>query len=179
MGILNGVPGSTIGYGGLQEGQVGSDVTWETSKRHNLGIELSAFHNELQLIVELFKERREGILIRNFTIPYASGYRADNIPYGNIGITSNKGIDASLTYTKNFKRSSFISFNGSFNFNQNRNVYDGLPPWQFPWLNRQGHPIDQRFGYNCFRLVFRFDRNSCIAIPGWRCASWRHQIQRP
>ena len=162
-GYTFGVPGSTIGYGGLQEGQVGSDVTWETSKRHNLGIELSAFNNELQLIVELFKERREGILIRNFTIPYASGYRADNIPYGNIGITSNKGIDASLTYTKNFKRSSFISFNGSFNFNQNRNVYDGLPPWQFPWLNRQGHPIDQRFGYIALGLFS--DSTEILASP--------------
>ena len=162
-GYTYGVPGSTIGYGGLQEGQVGSDVTWETSKRHNLGIELSAFHNELQLIVELFKERREGILIRNFTIPYASGYRADNIPYGNIGITSNKGIDASLTYTKNFKRSSFISFNGSFNFNQNRNIYDGLPPWQFPWLNRQGHPIDQRFGYIALGLFS--DSTEILASP--------------
>ena len=162
-GYTYGVPGSTIGYGGLQEGQVGSDVTWETSKRHNLGIEVSAFHNELQLIVELFKERREGILIRNFTIPYASGYRADNIPYGNIGITSNKGIDASLTYTKNFKRSSFISFNGSFNFNQNRNIYDGLPPWQFPWLNRQGHPIDQRFGYIALGLFS--DSTEILASP--------------
>jgi TonB-linked SusC/RagA family outer membrane protein len=162
-GYTYGVPGSTIGYGGLQEGQVGSDVTWETSKRHNLGIEVSAFHNELQLIVELFKERREGILIRNFTIPYASGYRADNIPYGNIGITSNKGIDASLTYTKNFKRSSFISFNGSFNFNQNRNVYDGLPPWQFPWLNRKGHPIDQRFGYIALGLFS--DSTEILASP--------------
>jgi len=162
-GYTYGVPGSTIGYGGLQEGQVGSDVTWETSKRHNLGIELSAFHNELQLIIELFKERREGILIRNFTIPYASGYRADNIPYGNIGITSNKGIDASLTYTKNFKRSSFISFNGSFNFNQNRNIYDGLPPWQFPWLNRQGHPIDQRFGYIALGLFS--DSTEILASP--------------
>jgi TonB-linked SusC/RagA family outer membrane protein len=146
-GYTYGIPGSTIGYSGLQEGQVGSDVTWETSKRHNIGIELNAFHNELQLIVELFKERREGILIRNYTIPYASGYRSDNIPYGNIGITQNKGIDVSLTYTKNFKRSSFISFTGSFNYNINKNVYDGLPPWQYPWLNRQGHTIDQRFGY--------------------------------
>jgi len=162
-GYTYGVPGSTISYSGLQEGQVGSDVTWETSKRHNLGIEVNAFHNELQLIVELFKERREGILIRNYTIPYASGYRADNIPYGNIGITTNKGIDVSLTYTKNFKRSSFISFTGSFNYNQNKNVYDGLPPWQYPWLNRQGHTIDQRFGYIALGLFN--DSTEILASP--------------
>ena len=162
-GYTFGVPGSTIGFNGLQEGQVGSDVTWETSKRHNIGIELNAFHNELQLIVELFKERRDGILLRNYTIPYASGYRADNIPYGNIGITENRGIDVSLTYTKSFKRSSFISFTGSFNYNKNRNVYDGLPPWQYPWLNRQGQTLDQRFGYVALGLFS--DSAEILASP--------------
>lgn len=162
-GYTYGIPGSTISYSGLQEGQVGSDVTWETSKRHNLGIEMNAFDNNLQLIVELFRERREGILIRNYTIPYASGFRADNIPYGNIGITDNKGLDATLTYSKNFKRATFLSFTGTFNYNVNRNIYDGLPPWQYPWLNRQGHPIDQRFGYVALGL-FK-DSSEILASP--------------
>lgn len=162
-GYTFGAPGSNITYSGLQEGQVGSDVTWETSKRHNLGIEVNAFNNNLQLIVELFKELREGILIRDYTIPYASGYRTDNIPYGNIGITKNKGIDVSLTYNKSFARNSFITFTGTFNYNQNINVYDGLPPWQYPWLNRQGHPIDQRFGYVALGL-FK-DSTEIVASP--------------
>lgn len=146
-GYTYGEPGSTISYGGQQEGQVGADVTWETSKRHNLGIEINTLHNNLQLIIELFKERREGILLRNYTIPYASGFRTDNIPYGNIGITENKGIDISMTYNKSFARSAFFSFRGTLTYNLNKNVYDGLPPWQYPWLNRQGQPIGQRFGY--------------------------------
>jgi hypothetical protein len=97
--------------------------------------------------VELFKERRDGILLRNYTVPYASGYRTDNIPYGNVGITENKGIDISLTYNKSFSGNAFIGFTGTFNYNLNKDVYDGLPPWKYPWLNRSGHPIGQRFGY--------------------------------
>lgn len=146
-GYTYGNPGSQTSPGGLQEGQVGSNVTWETSKRHNIGIEINTLHNNLQLVVELFKERREGILLRDYTIPYASGYRTDNIPYGNIGITENKGIDISLTYNKTFKKETFIAFTGTFTYNKNKDIYDGLPPWQYPWLNRQGHTLDQRFGY--------------------------------
>src|SRR5690606_23784242 len=145
-----GVPGNTRGWDGLQEGQVGSDVTGETGKPQNRGTEIGTFNDDLSLIVELFHERRSGILLRQRDIPYASGFTDSNIPYGNIGITENKGIDLTLNYNKYFPTSAlldFISFRGTFNYNQNKNIYDALPPWQYPWLDRVGHRIDQRFGY--------------------------------
>ncbi len=146
-GYVFGEPGSTITYNGLQEGQVGADVTWETARRQNLGIEINTLNNNLQLIVELFKERRDGILRQAFTIPYASGYRSDNIPYGNIGITENKGIDVTLQYNKYLSKHAFLTFRGTFNYNRNKVIRDELPPWQYPWLDRDGLPIGQRFGY--------------------------------
>ena len=146
-GYTFGEPGSTVSYSGLQEGQVGADVTWETAKRQNLGIEINTLNNNLQLIVELFKERREGILRQAFTIPYSSGYRFDNIPYGNIGITENKGIDVTLQYNKYFGRDAFLTFRGTFNYNRNKVIQDELPPWQYPWLDLDGQHIGQRFGY--------------------------------
>ncbi|MGK6349824.1 TonB-dependent receptor [Parapedobacter sp. DT-150] len=145
-GYTYGQVGSTIGYGGWNEALIGNDVTWETSYRHNLGLEINTLGNDLQLVAEVFKERREGILIRDKTVPYASGFTDSNLPYSNVGITENKGVDVSLTYNKSFGNESFIMFNGNFNYNVNRNIYDGLPPWQYPWLDRQGHSIDQRFG---------------------------------
>src|SRR5690606_19205376 len=120
-GYTFGVPGNTRSWGGLQEGQVGSDVTWETGKRHNLGVEISSFDDDLSLIVELFKERRTGILLIQNDIPGSSGFTS-NIPYGNIGITENKGIDVTLNYNKYFASSSlldFLSFRGTFNYNKN------------------------------------------------------------
>lgn len=148
-GYTFGVPGNTRGYSGMQEGQVGSDVTWETGRRHNLGLEMNFFNDDLSFIIEFFKERRNGILMKLNDVPAASGY-GGNTPYGNIGITENKGFDLTLNYNKHFGSSSlvnFLTFRGTFTYNKNKNVYDGLPEWQYPWLNRVGHRIDQRFGY--------------------------------
>src|SRR5690606_33456405 len=80
----------TVGYA---ETRIGGNVKWETSYRQNLGIELNFLENDLQLIVDLFKENREEILMVNKTIPYISGFTADNLPYNNIGRARNKGID--------------------------------------------------------------------------------------
>ncbi len=142
-----GIPGSTVSFNGYEEGQVGSDVSWETGRRQNLGIEIKVLDNKLSLIADVFTERRTGILLRQLNVPYASGFTADYLPYGNIGITSNKGIDLTLEYTHTFNKSYYVGFRGNFNYNKNMNVQDNLPAWQYPWLNRTGHTINQRFGY--------------------------------
>lgn len=146
-GYTFGVPGQTRGYTGYNETLVGNNqVAWETGFRHNLGIEFNFLKDDLKFIVELFKERRTGILLRDYTIPYISGFTTSSIPYRNVGITENKGIDLTMNYNKTF-RDGFITFRGTFNTNKNINVYDGLPPWQYPWLNRTGQSIGQRFGF--------------------------------
>jgi TonB-linked SusC/RagA family outer membrane protein len=142
-----GEPGSTRGYNGYGESRIGGDVKWENSFRQNLGIELNFLRDDLQFIVELFKEDREGILLPNYVIPYNSGFTVGNIPYNNIGKTNNKGIDATVNYTKNFTIENFFSFRGTFNYNKNLAVFDGLPEWRYDYLNRIGQPISQRFGY--------------------------------
>jgi len=142
-----GEPGSNQDFTGYNESRIGGDVKWESSYRNNLGVELNFLNNDLQLIVELFKERREGILLPNYVIAYNSGFTSANIPYNNIGKTKNKGVDVTLNYTKNFNDDSFVSFRGSFNYNENLAVFDGLPPWRYDYLNRIGQPISQRFGY--------------------------------
>lgn len=147
-GYQFGIPGSTQNYdSGFEEGQVGSDVTWETAERQNLGFEIKLFKNKFSLIADVFKEYRTGILLRQNDMPYASGFTSGNIPYGNVGITRNKGIDLTLEYNHSFAEDYYIGFRGNFTYNKNENVSDGLPPWQYPWLNRTGHPISQRFGY--------------------------------
>ncbi len=146
-GYTFGEPGSTRSYTGYYESRIGGNVRWESSYRQNLGIELNFLANDLALILELFKERREGILLPNYVIPYASGFTGDNIPYNNIGKTQNKGIDITLDYNRNWSDHDFLSFRGVFNYNQNLAVFDGLPPWRYPYQNRIGQPIDQRFGY--------------------------------
>lgn len=146
-GYTFGVPGSTRSFTGYNESRVGGNVRWETSYRQNLGVEMNFLNNDLQLIVELFREKREGILLPNYVIPYMSGFTVGNIPYNNIGKTNNRGIDATLDYNHNWTEKNFFSFRGTFNYNKNLAVFDGLPPWRYPYLDRIGQPISQRFGY--------------------------------
>lgn len=146
-GYTFGIPGSHRSYMGYNESRIGGNVKWETSYRHNLGIEMNFLKDDLQLIVELFKERREGILLRDYTIPYVSGFTTGNIPFNNVGKTNNKGIDITLDYNKSLSENSYIQFRGTFNYNKNEAIFDGLPPWKYPYLDRIGHPISQRFGY--------------------------------
>lgn len=137
----------TQNFNGYRERRIGGDVRWETSLIQNLGIEMNFFNNELRMILELFRERRNGILMPNLTIPYASGFLPSNFPYANIGKTQNKGIDLTLDYNKRWTNGKFFSIRGTFNYNRNLAIFDGLPPWRYPYLNRVGLPISQRFGY--------------------------------
>lgn len=147
-GYTFGVPGNSRSLGAYYEGLIGNDrLGWETSRRHNLGIELNLFNSDLKFIVELFKEDRYGILIKDYTIPYNSGFTSSNIPYSNVGKTKNKGIDITASYDKKINKDAFVTTRITFNTNRNLAVYDGLPPWRYPWLNRIGLPISQRFGY--------------------------------
>lgn len=141
-----GTPGSQRGYTGYIESLLRGDVTWETSYRHNVGVELNIFDNNLQIIAELFKEDRKGILMPGDNIPFVSGFHAGNIPYKNIGETANKGIDLTLEYNKHMSNGFFMA-RGTMNYNTNRVVMDNKPPWAFPYLDREGHRISQRFGY--------------------------------
>jgi len=141
-----GIPGSQRTYRGYYEKLLRGEVTWETSYRHNIGIELNFFNNDLQLIAELFKEDRKGILMRGLDIPYISGYNSNNVPFLNIGETANKGIDLTLEYNKQMVNGFFMA-RGTMNYNSNRAVRDNLPPWAYPYLDREGHRISQRFGY--------------------------------
>lgn len=140
------IPGSgtVTGYG---ESLIGGNVQWENSYRQNLGVELNFLNDNLEFIAEIFKEDRKNIQVSNTTIPFSSGFLYSNLPYNNIGETTNKGIDLTLNYNKSFSRGSFINLRGVFNYNINKNINDGNADWKYPYLQRKGRPISQRFGY--------------------------------
>jgi hypothetical protein len=138
-------------YGGYSVSQVATDATWETSYRHNLGIEMNFMNNDLKMIVELFRERREDILRNDQTIPGISGFGTISL-IRNIGIVLNKGIDVSLTYNKSFAKNSWLTFTGTFTYNKNTNLEDGLAPQPYPWMTWKGHEVDAKELYTAVGL---------------------------
>ncbi len=136
---------SAVNFPGLDVGESAVDVTWETSKKTNLGIDLWTLNNSLNIQVDLFKEHREGIFLRRASLPSYIGMR--NNPYGNVGIIDNKGIEGSMSYSGKIGEKFNFQLMGNLTFNRNSVVEDDKPDPLYPWLASKGRKVGQRFGY--------------------------------
>lgn len=131
-------------YKGVAIGEYAVDVQWETSQKTNLGLDLRFLKDKLSIQADVFKEHRSGIFLRRQSLPAYVGMV--NAPFGNVGIIDNKGFDASVNYNNKIGEVS-ISLLGNFTYNKNKVIEDDKPAWQYPWLERKGLKVGQRFGY--------------------------------
>lgn len=131
-------------FAGKEIGEYSVDVQWETSRKTNLGFDIRVLKEALSVQVDLFKEYRSGIFLRRRSLPAYIGMI--NAPFGNVGIIENKGIDVSLTYNDMIGDVS-LQLMGNFSFNRNKAIENDDPAWKYPWLNRKGQKVNQRFGY--------------------------------
>lgn len=147
-----------VGFSGYDIGEYAVDVTWETSKKTDLGLDIWALKNQLNLQVDLFNEHREGIFLRRASLPGYVGML--NNPYGNVGIVDNKGIDGSITYSGKLSENFKFQLLGNLTYNRNNVVQDDQPDPAYPWLATKGRKVGQRFGYIALGL---FQSNEEIA----------------
>jgi len=137
-GIDNNISGLNFGYYGV-------DVTWERSKKFNLGIDIKTLQNSVSLTVDLFRELRRGIFLQRGDVPTWVGIL--NKPYGNIGAMNNQGIDATLEVNKKLSKDWNLVFKGNITYNHSVDIDDAQAPWPYPWQQRIGRRWGQRFGY--------------------------------
>lgn len=151
LGTVASTTGYTFGknsdkaYSGYDIGEYAVDVTWETSIKTNIGMDISTLDNALSAQIDFFNEHREGIFLRRSSLPAYVGMR--NNPYGNVGIIDNQGIDGSVTYTKRINKDFNFQIIGNFTFNRNKVIEDDSPEPAYPWLAKKGRKVGQRFGY--------------------------------
>lgn len=124
-------------------GDVGVDVTWETAKKANIGVDLMIFNNSLNIQLDVFKEWRSGIFLTRQSIPDYIGMT--RTPLGNIGKVNNHGYEIMLNYHKQIDKDLYISALGNFSFNRNKVVDDDVR-YAYPWLDRRGKRVTQRWG---------------------------------
>src|SRR5690606_31064040 len=129
---------------GVNIGEYGVNVTWETSIKSNLGLDLQTKNNEVNLQLDFFKERRSGIFLRRGNVPSYVGLQS--APSGNLGIIDNQGFDGSITWSKKFNDFSFQLL-GNITFNRNKVVENDQPTPLYPWLDAKGKKVSQRWGY--------------------------------
>lgn len=134
-------------YSGFDEGQIGNpDVTWETSTKKDMGIDLNLWKDRIQFQGDVFSEYRSGILMQRQTIPLVTGFFPWILPYANLGKVKNKGIDLSLNIKNTTPGGLYYSFTSTFTFAHNKVLANDEPPQLYAYQSAIGHPIGAPFG---------------------------------
>ena len=134
-------------WSGYETVNMAVDLIWEESRKQDLGIDIKLFNDDLSIVFDLFKERRENILLkREHSIPSFLGYNT-SAPYGNIGIVENKGFDGTIEYNKRINKDWVIALRGNITFNKDKWIQGELPEQKYEWMNQYGRNINGVKGY--------------------------------
>ena len=148
---------------GIAISRYGSNVSWATSNKQDIGLEIKTLNNQLSLIVDGFTEHRKGIFLARASNVDFMGLSTQQ--YGNLGVVDNKGIDASLEYNTKIGRVS-IGLRGNITFNKDKLIQNDMPPQDYPWMNHTGHNILAQFGYISDGLFKDQHDIDTHAVPG-------------
>ncbi|WP_241237878.1 SusC/RagA family TonB-linked outer membrane protein [Pseudoflavitalea rhizosphaerae] len=129
------------------------DVTWETSRKSNLAVE-ATFFDKLNIIAEVYRERRYNILVSRGYIPITVGIEsaALNNLRANLGKANSEGFDFSINYREDFRNGLWASVLGNFTATRNKAVHLEEPEYPNAWSYRTGRMINQPFGFIAERL---------------------------
>lgn len=154
FGYLTFVSGDATGYtygtnreagrGGIEITDYGTEITWSTSHKRDLGIEFKTFNSRLSVILDLFTERRKGVFLERGSL--ASFVGLTNNPYGNLGVMDNKGIDMTVEAGKFYIGKVALTFRGNLTYNKDKVIENDQPTPKYPWLEKRGHNYLSRFG---------------------------------
>ena len=137
------------------------DITWETSYKTNLAVELGLF-NKINIQADFFKENRTNILMDRADIPSTMGLTA--AVRANVGEASGQGMDISIDHSHTFQNGIWLQTRGNFTYaTSKRSVYEEPAYEKEWWKSRIGYPISQQWGYIAERLFV--DDNEVANTP--------------
>ncbi len=121
-----------------------NDLSWETTKTFNVGMDFGFWNNRLSGNVDMYFSKTTDLLLKR-NLPKISGY---NTVYSNMGETENKGLEITLNShnvaMKDFSWNSTLVF--SWNKNEIKDLYgDGKDDLGNRWF--LGHPIGVIYDY--------------------------------
>jgi TonB-dependent starch-binding outer membrane protein SusC len=101
-----------------------ADLTWESSKQTDLGLDLTMLHNAVDFTADYYNKRTDNLLLP-ISLPTESGFTS---AYVNAGSIQNRGLELGLTLNivRGDEKSGGLSWTTSFNYARNRNKVLGL-----------------------------------------------------
>ncbi|MGM8363206.1 SusC/RagA family TonB-linked outer membrane protein [Flavobacterium sp. ARAG 55.4] len=148
------VPASTLNNPNLK---------WETTITRNIGLDFSLFNNKITGTIDVYKNTVKDLLLLR-PIPPISGFSA---MYDNIGATSNKGIEISLSGA--IVKAKDFNLHGSVNININKGNIDKLgeginPAYSSAWGGINNSPASGDYIFEVGKPVG--------LVRGWIYEGW-------
>lgn len=147
--LLYGADGPETFASAAQWNYAVEDITWETTKTWNVGLETSFFRNRLWINADWFIKNTEDMLM-NLTIPRYIGY---SDPKVNAGTMSTKGFELELGYRDRA---------GDFNWSVSANLSDFISRITYlkgqdisaenSLVNIEGGQFNEWYGYRCLGI---------------------------
>jgi TonB-linked SusC/RagA family outer membrane protein len=124
-------------------------ITWETSKKMNLGIEIGLW-DKFEIQADYFTEYRSNILMDRASIPSTMGLQAGL--QANVGEALSRGIEFSIDGNHSFTKDFWIT--GRVNFTYATSKYEVYeePEYPYYWRSSVGRQINQLTGLIAERL---------------------------
>jgi TonB-linked SusC/RagA family outer membrane protein len=155
--------GTNNGYGrnGVQVyNYANTDITWETSRQLNLGLELTLFKN-WNIVAEVYKYHRYNILQQRSAIPTTMGLESG--VSANFGTADSKGIDFQTDYKQSLGGSGWIQARGNFTLATTKYAKYEEPQYAEAYRYQSGQDINRNYGYIAERLFV--DDNEAANSP--------------
>lgn len=142
-----------------------SVITWEEATKTNFGVEMG-FFNKMNVQVDYYINRREDILMQRTTTPSEIGL-GSAVPWANLGIVKNKGVDVVWDYSQSITPEFWMSTRGTFTYYKNTVIENDEPDYPYEHLKQEGKILGQYRGYVAERLfIDQADINASAAQFG-------------
>jgi TonB-linked SusC/RagA family outer membrane protein len=141
---------------------MGADnLRWEKALKGNIGIDAQFWNKKIDLTVDFFNDRRDGIFQPRVQIPDYIGLVSN--PYGNVGKMKSWGSDGNISFTHDINKDMSFTIRGNYTFSQNL-----IENWEqnkrnYPYQELTGMPGDVQRGYQC--IGFFKDENDIRYSP--------------
>lgn len=150
------------------------DAGWEKVKKFNLGIDYAFLNNMFAGSVEIFKDKRDGILINGNDRAMPS-YFGQTPPTANLGKAESKGFEVEVRFSKNINRNMRVWANLSMTHAANKIIDRDDPALKPAYQKQAGYVIGQTHTYldkgflNSFDDIYgspSHDVNDASRLPG-------------
>jgi TonB-linked SusC/RagA family outer membrane protein len=131
-------------------------ITWEISRKMNLGIEVGLW-NSLEIQFDYATDYKSNIL-QNRIVPSTMGLTSGLTPRANVGEASGKAFEVMVDFNKSFNKDTWMVVRGTFTYASSKyEVVEEISYLSAPRRSKVGQKISQNYGYIAERLFLDED----------------------